>query len=78
MTNDSSRASHKTDRSRGQDKIQKCDKTLVNKGRFEFITPPHVGKGVGIPNLDWIFIKMVEPERLELSTPTMPLWCSTN
>ena len=22
--------------------------------------------------------KVVEPERLELSTPTMPLWCSTN
>jgi hypothetical protein len=26
------RASHKTDRSRGQEKIQNSDKTLVNKG----------------------------------------------
>ena len=23
-------------------------------------------------------LEMVEPTRLELATPTMPLWCSTN
>jgi hypothetical protein len=54
----SCRASHKTDRSRGHDKMPKRDNTQVNKGRFEIVTPPHVGKGVGIPNLDWILIKM--------------------
>ena len=49
IANDTSRASHKTDRSRGHEKIQNRYKTTVNKGRFEFNAPPHVGKGVGIP-----------------------------
>ena len=44
-----SRVSGKTDRSRGSDEIANSDKTLANKGRFQISTPPHVGKGVGIP-----------------------------
>ena len=28
---------------------QKATKTIVNKGRIQISTPPHVGKGVGIP-----------------------------
>ncbi len=44
-----SRVSGKTDRSRGWHTKAKNDKTLVSKGRFEISTPPHVGKGVGIP-----------------------------
>jgi len=43
------RASHKTDRSRGQRKIQKREKPTVNTGDIHNATPPRVGKGVGIP-----------------------------
>ena len=44
-----SRVSGKTDRSRGWNKIANNDKTITGKGRFQISTPPHVGKGVGIP-----------------------------
>ena len=44
-----SRVSGKTDRSRGSDKIANSDKTITDKGRIQISTPPHVGKGVGIP-----------------------------
>jgi hypothetical protein len=44
-----SRVSGKTDRSRGWNKIANSDKTIAGKGRFQISTPPHVGKGVGIP-----------------------------
>ena len=44
-----SRVSGKTDRSRGWDETRKSDKGLVSKGRIRISTPPHVGKGVGIP-----------------------------
>ncbi|MDR3455930.1 MAG: hypothetical protein P4N60_00675 [Verrucomicrobiae bacterium] len=49
MTNVSSRASHKTDRSRGWSQTQKSDKALVNTGGGELRTLPRVGRGVGIP-----------------------------
>jgi hypothetical protein len=44
-----SRVSGKTDRSRGWQWMRKTSNILVNKGRIEISTSPHVGKGVGIP-----------------------------
>ena len=44
-----SRVSGKTDRSRGWNKIANSDKSLASKGRIQISTPPHVGKGMGIP-----------------------------
>ena len=44
-----SRVSGKTDRSREGHTKAKNDKTFVSKGRIQISTPPHVGKGVGIP-----------------------------
>jgi hypothetical protein len=49
MTNDSRRASHKTDRSRGHKKFQNSDKTSVNTGRFQLRTPPMWGRVWGYP-----------------------------
>jgi hypothetical protein len=44
-----SRVSGKTDRGRGSHAKTKNDKSLASKGRFQISTPPHVGKGMGIP-----------------------------
>ena len=44
-----SRVSGKTDRSRGWYEIANSDKTIAGKGWIQISTPPHVGKGVGIP-----------------------------
>ena len=44
-----SRVSGKTDRGRGWNETRKDGKTLASKGRFQITAPPHVGKGVGIP-----------------------------